>query len=133
MILIVALDNRNGMMYNGRRQSQDRELRRRILEKSKQSVLWVSPYTRRQFVEPAPQIRVSQQPMQDAGKGEYCFMEDLPVQDIKGIEEIIIYRWNRSYPFDKKFQLTLGKWRKFSEKAFQGYSHGKITEEVYRW
>ena len=32
MKIIVCVDNQNGMMFNHRRQSQDRVLRKRILE-----------------------------------------------------------------------------------------------------
>ena len=39
MILIVCVDNKNGMLFNRRRQSQDRMLRTRILEMTAQSRL----------------------------------------------------------------------------------------------
>ena len=49
MILIVCVDDNMGMAFNHRRQSQDRLLRRRLLERVGASKLWMSPYTARQF------------------------------------------------------------------------------------
>ena len=47
------------------------------------------------------------------------------------IEKIIVFWWNRHYPSDRKFDLDLSKWNKVSEEEFAGYSHEKITKEVY--
>ncbi len=49
MILIVCVDDNMGMAFNHRRQSQDRLLRRRLLERVGVSKLWMSPYTARRF------------------------------------------------------------------------------------
>ena len=53
MILIVAVDEDKGMMFNRRRQSKDRVLRERILSLAKGGKLWMNAYTRRQFPEDA--------------------------------------------------------------------------------
>lgn len=41
MILIVCVDDHNGMMFNHRRQSQDRILRGDILELTEGKILWM--------------------------------------------------------------------------------------------
>ena len=41
MKIIVCVDNQNGMMFNHRRQSQDRVLRKRILELTGGEKLWM--------------------------------------------------------------------------------------------
>ena len=53
MILIAAVDDRNGMTFNGRRLSQDRVLRARILEEvlGKGCRLWMNAYTRKLFTD----------------------------------------------------------------------------------
>ena len=48
-----------------------------------------------------------------------------------GEGEYIVFWWNRHYPPDRKFDLDLSKWNKVSEEEFAGYSHEKITKEVY--
>ena len=45
MIVIVAVDDRNGMMFNRRRQSQDRVLREHILDMTVGKKLWMNHYT----------------------------------------------------------------------------------------
>ena len=51
MILIVCVDDHNGMMFNHRRQSQDRVLRADILELTDGKKLWMNAYSRKQFAE----------------------------------------------------------------------------------
>ena len=49
MVLIVCVDDRNGMMFHKRRQSQDRILRKRILERAGRQRIWMSQDTAKQF------------------------------------------------------------------------------------
>ena len=51
MILIVCVDDHNGMMFNHRRQSQDRVLRADILELTDGKKIWMNAYSRNQFAE----------------------------------------------------------------------------------
>ena len=60
MLLIVCVDDNMGMAFNHRRQSQDRLLRRRLLERVGVSKLWMSPYTARQFDALPENVRVSE-------------------------------------------------------------------------
>ena len=77
MILIVCVDDHNGMMFNHRRQSQDRILRGDILELAEGKILWMDAYSKKQFVEEGmTQIRVEEDFLQKAGEGEFCFAED---------------------------------------------------------
>ena len=134
MIVIVAVDDRGGMMFNHRRQSQDRILRERVLALSADSKLWMNHYSEKQFDNAAdyPQINVSDDFLSEAGPGEYCFVETEPVAPyLKWIEGLIIYRWNRRYPGDQKFDLLLDGWCLKSTTDFPGSSHEKLTEEVY--
>ena len=131
MKLIFCLDDRGGMMFNGRRQSQDKELRKRILETLDGKPLIMSPYSSKQFVE-GGNIIISDAPQSEANNGIY-FVEDLPFS-LEGVEEITIYRWNRHYPSDVKFGIDLSKegFVLDSVYEFEGSSHEKITEEKYK-
>lgn len=51
MVLIVCVDDHNGMMFNHRRQSQDRVLRADILELTDGKKLWMNAYSEKQFAE----------------------------------------------------------------------------------
>lgn len=47
MKVIITLDDRNGMMFNNRRQSRDRAVTEHILALAEGKTLWVSPYTQK--------------------------------------------------------------------------------------
>lgn len=46
MIVMVCVDDKNGMMFNKRRQSQDRVLRQHMLELAGDKKLWMNAYSR---------------------------------------------------------------------------------------
>ena len=132
MILIVCVDNKNGMLFNRRRQSQDRILRARILELTAQSRLWMNAYSAKQFDAPAPQICLAEDFLSQAAPGEYCFLENaVPSSLLEQIEQVILYRWNRDYPADVHFTLDLSGFQLSQTTDFTGSSHEKITEEIY--
>ncbi len=71
MIVMVCLDDRNGMMFNHRRQSQDRVLRGEMLAQAGDRPLLVTPYTARQFsAEDQTRLRILEDPLAAAGPGE---------------------------------------------------------------
>lgn len=128
MILIICTDRENGLSFYGRRQSTDRVVRARILERAKGSRLLMNGYSYRQFKEDG--ITCYETFLQQAGPGDYCFAEtELPEED--KIEKIILYRWDRKYPADKYFDIDLNNWKLEESTQFDGYSHKNITEEVY--
>jgi hypothetical protein len=142
MKIIVCVDNQNGMMFNHRRQSQDRVLRKRILELTGGKKLWMNAYSQKQFLqvngnmskeqEQSGQIQADEAFLEKAGPGEYCFVEDKDVVPYESrIEEVILCHWNRDYPADVFFEVDLSKWRLEERKDFSGYSHEKITKEIY--
>lgn len=134
MIAIVVLDDKNGMMFHQKRQSQDRILRAKILELSKDGQLWMNEYTKKQF-EDSVQIRVGNDFLGEAGSGDYCFVEDEALLPWKEkIEKLIVFRWNRIYPSDMQFDLTIKEpeWILERKEEFAGYSHDVITMEEYR-
>ena len=131
MILIVCIDDAGGMMFNHRRQSQDRVLRARIAELTEGAELWVTPYTARQF-EAGASLRISDTPWTDAGAGEYYFAEDGEIC-AKSVEKVYLFHWNRLYPSDCKLTLDLHAlgFTLAESREFAGYSHECITEEIY--
>ena len=133
MILIVCVDDHNGMMFNHRRQSQDRVLRTDVLELTAGKTLWMNAYSRKQFTEgDAEQIQVDEAFLDAAEDGDFCFVEDADVSGcVEKIEEIYVYRWNRDYPADVYFPVDLSGWKCGETKEFAGSSHEKITRERY--
>ncbi len=133
MIAIICIDEKGGMCFNKRRQSQDRVLRERLLALTAGGRLWMTPYSQKQFADcTAPQICVSDTPWEDASVGEYCFVETCdPKQFEDRIEQLIVYGWNRTYPSDLRCSMALDGWKKVRSAEFAGSSHERITEEVF--
>jgi hypothetical protein len=133
MILITCIDDGGGLLFNGRRQSQDRVLRGEILAQTGGRPLWMDAYSASLFEGTGAAIRVDEAFLEKAGPGEYALLEDreaAPYED--RIEKIILYHWNRAYPGDLYFDIDLKKgWTRISQRDFAGSSHDKITEEVY--
>lgn len=135
MIVMLCTDERDGMLFGGRRQSQDRLLRQDVLRQSAGSTLWMNAYSARQFAPLAPHVRVSEAFLSEAQPGDYCFVENtdlLPWLD--RVEAVIRYGWNRHYPSDVRlpFSLTPPDWQLCEQTEFAGSSHETITKEVYR-
>ena len=135
MIIIAAVDDRNGMMFNHRRQSQDKVLREKILSLTAGKLLWMDHYSAKQFDGcTAPQLNIDDRFMWEAAPGEYCFVEDTSVAHFeKWAEQIILFKWNRKYPGDFCFDIDVQKpeWKLIHTEDFAGSSHEKITMEVY--
>lgn len=124
------------MQFGGRRVSQDRVVTEKICELCKGQPLWIDPASSGLFAEQEKNGNIRLQKAEDflkiAGEGEYCFVENAYLQEVeKKIEKIIVFWWNRRYPSDRKFDLDFSAWNKTSEEEFAGYSHEKITKEVY--
>lgn len=136
MTAITFVDRNGGVMFNHRRQSQDRALRAHILELAGDRPIWMSAYTARQFpAEQQAQIRPVERPLSAAGTGELCLVEGEALLPYEAqLETLILFRWDRVYPADTYLDIPLAEhgWRLVEELEFQGYSHEKITQEVYR-
>lgn len=138
MIVIACVDNNMGMLFNQRRQSQDRLLREKILQRCEDHKLWMNAYSYKQFEEQAANkditICVAEDFLTRAEAEDYCFVENADVANCSNeIEQIILYCWNRDYPADFYFTVPVHSkpWRLVSLEDFCGSSHEKITEEVY--
>ena len=132
MILLACADDAFGMMFNGRRQSQDRVLREYIRNLTAGRRLWMNAYSRGQFSEPGA-YRVDEAFLEKAGEGEFCFVEDQELSDFRDrIEKVILFRWNRKYPADFYFDRSLiAGWTLHVSAEFPGSSHERITREDY--
>ena len=51
--------------------------------------------------------------------------------DESRLDEIVLYHWNRVYPADYYFDIDLHGWTLADQKEFKGFSHDKITREIW--
>ena len=134
MTLIVCLDDRNGSLFLGRRLSADRRVRENILELSRERLLWLNAYSAEQFEKLPENVRICEQYLSQAGEGDLCFAENSDLtQVLSRVEKLIVYRWNRHYPSDRKFpwELMPASMACVEKWDFEGFSHERITREVY--
>lgn len=133
MILVVCVDKKNGMSFNGRRQSMDRLLRKRLMAEIGDNRLYMSRYSYGQF-ESDDRIVCSEDFIEKAGASDYCFAENISLRAFESkAEKIILYRWDKVYPADVYFDIRLDEngWKLEKKTDFEGNSHDIITEEVY--
>ena len=132
--VVVCVDDRGGMMFNHRRQSRDRAVVADVIASLAGGRLWIAPYSEKLFAETGAAYTVSEDFLSLAGEGDTCFVEDRQLSPwADRIDEVILYHWNRHYPSDLQFDLSLSalgfRLREVSE--WKGYSHEKITKEVF--
>lgn len=129
MKVAVCIDDNNGMMFNMRRQSRDRELIKEFVTYANGSKIFIKPFSKILFEE--YEVEIDENMMSVAEKNDFCFVEDENVISYKDkIDELVIYKWNRKYPADFIFEMPDGFSLKETE-DFEGSSHEKITKEVY--
>ncbi len=138
MKIIVCLDDKGGMLFNGRRQSRDSALISHMLALTGGRRLYMNEYSARLFGEDirrkAKNVTVDDAFLFFAGEEDYCFVENEDVSDfLDVIDEVIIYRWGRVYPSDVRFPVSMfaPRWRLTHTEEFPGTSHEKITVSRY--
>lgn len=140
MVVYIAIDNNNGMLFNHRRQSQDRIMRQNMLKQCADAKLWISEFSQMLFqpqdgVEFPSNIVVDNDFLSKAEPNDHCFVENIDLSPwMDKIDTLVIYKWNRGYPADFYFDFSTldNDWRKFSVNHFKGSSHNKITKEVWK-
>jgi len=132
--VVVCVDDRGGMMFNHRRQSRDRAVVADVIASLAGGRLWIAPYSEKLFAETGAAYAVSEDFLTLAEEGDVCFVEDRSLSPwAERIREVTIYRWNRHYPADLSFDLNLAElgFRLCERSEWQGYSHEKITKEIF--
>jgi len=131
MKIIICLDNNNGLMFNNRRQSRDSRVIENIFKTIGSANLYINDFSADIFSD--RNVIKCNDFLEKCQKDDYCFVENTDIEKyIDKINIIIIYRWNRSYPFDKKFNIEfLTSFHLESSIDFVGTSHDKITREEF--
>ncbi len=135
MKIIVCLDDNGGMMFNDRRQSRDREVISDIIATVNGEKLYIDEYSASLFDGRQANIAIASNMPAVAGESDFCFIENKAVSSFSGLfDEITVYKWNRVYPADTLFDFDLAAngFELISTVDFEGYSHEKITKEIFK-
>lgn len=134
MTVAVCLDDNNGMLFNGRRQSRDRELLL-DLQKTAAGRIVIRPFSEKLFSQAGIPVTVSDAPETEATAEDIVFFEEGDIAAVlSAATRLIVYRWNRVYPADAVWQGELpphGFTLAGEPTEFVGSSHETITKEVY--
>ena len=116
--VIICLDKRDGLSFGGRRLSRDAEIFRDI-EKDFGAVA-LSNDISLDFVK-----------TRNDAPAVFCEVE-IPDHCLECCERVIIYRFDRAYPFDVSLPEGFYDNFKLSQKTeFAGNSHDKIFKEIW--
>ena len=136
MNIILCLDNNNGMMFNKRRQSQDKNLRENIKELTKNNFLHMNIYSYNLYKDiDNNNIIVSDDFLDDYKENDFYLVENTSlIPYYNKINELIIYRWNIDYPSDSIFddKFLNNNFKLIETINFKGISHDKITRDIFR-
>ena len=130
MNVIICLDQNNGMLFNNRRQSRDRIVRKNILEYINGAKLYMDEYSCKQFSEDKADNIVVCDNFSNVEDSDFCFVEKQHI-NTEQINKLIVYRWDKIYPADVSFGMNKIKLNLTETLEFQGYSHEKIVREIY--
>ena len=128
MTLYICLDDRNGLQFNKRRQSRDAAVLEDIRSQLSGNLL-IEPFSEKLIREAEIPYVLTPETAID------YFAEDIPAPEVlEKTEKIVIYRWNRNYPSDIRWEpdLTAMGFSLKESTQFPGTSHEKITREVFK-
>ena len=134
MKLIVCTDNRGGMMFLNRRSARDRYEIDDIINDARGKRILIAPYSEKLFAEQGGEYTISTDPLGDANKSDFVFIEDRSARDyLDEIDSIIIYSWDLPYPFDKKFDInpTAEGFELSDTIKFKGHAHDTVKKSIY--
>ena len=132
MKLIVCVDSNNGMLFNNRRQSKDRILIQHILDLIGENKLWITEFSKNIFKDKEYNL-FEIQDIEKIKKNDYVFIENHSPKILEDkVNEIILFNWNREYPADTFFDISLDNWVLESEEEIEGFSHKKIIKKIYK-
>lgn len=143
MKVIFVLDQKNGMMFNHRRQSFDQAIIKKVAKdvNEVEGRLWLSDYSKELFASyDVNMIPLEEFDLSKANEKDFVFVENIDV-DLEAMiankemsVELNFYRWDKVYPFDKKMTFTKELLDAFFVKdsyEMSGETHDVISVEVW--
>ncbi len=132
MKLAVCIEKNGGILFCGRRVSQDSLLREKLYSLLEDTAsLYMTDYSAKQF-ENGERIVCDENCLKNAKEQDICFWENT-MESFENISTVYLFQWNRTYPADTFFEFNPQKmgFKKISTENFQGSSHPKITLTIY--
>ena len=135
MTVFVCIDDRGGMLFNKRRLSKDKAVIHDIEKEVTDDVLYITEFSEALFADSNVSALSVSDPLFCASENDFVFIENMALKSyIDKIDKLIIYKWNRRYPFDLSLDIDPRNDGFYleSESSFKGNAHDKITKEIYK-
>ena len=133
MTFYVCLDDRNGMLFNNRRQSRDAAVLADICA-NLPGALTITPFSEKLIQNAHIPCTLAPEDLTFLPSDAHFFLET-PVSEsvIANADTIVLYHWNRHYPADTYWEIDLPQsgFTLTGVCEFPGKSHDTITKEVY--
>lgn len=133
MNAVICLDEKNGMLFNKRRQSRDSILNQKLVSLADKNKIWMNSYSAKLFAD--FDIETDDNFTKKAEENDFCFFEqEITKEDIDNAQSFYVFLWNRHYPADVYFTFNLEQegFTLSETEEFEGSSHEKITLNIYR-
>ncbi len=134
MNICVCTDNNMGISFNNRRQSRDKAVAQRLISLGQYDKIYIQQYSLTLFEDLGSDKITVTDTFNLCGDREICFVELEAARELaESADTLILYKWNRNYPSDKKLPFLPSEkgFRLLSTFEFAGNSHDKITEEIW--
>ena len=127
MTVYVCLDDRGGLLFNGRRLSRDAV---QLADMAAEGPLCVDAFSEKLVASAGIPYTLAEETLTADCR---FFLENRDPDAVLPLaERVVIYRWNRHYPADTVFPQQWLQCRTLQEsREFAGSSHETITREVY--
>lgn len=135
MIAVVCVSDGGGMTFAKRRVSRDKAVVKDISDLADGRAVFMTEYSARLFEESGASVIAVSEPLASAGEDDVAFSEEtglLPYKD--KMEALVIYRWNRKYPFETALDIDPEREGMTLAQTcdFVGNAHEKITREIWK-
>ena len=125
MRVFHCVDQNNGLLFNERRPSRDREVVADIERTLQGEPIAMREYSAKLF-EGMDNVQVTD----DFQGCENVFLE---ADDLANLDfnTLVVYRWDKVYPADVTLSYDLKSLKLDDVSVIKGYSHDEIVKEVY--
>ena len=132
MKLVVCLDEKNGIRFFGKRQSQDELQRKNLFELIENSKLFLTEYSYNLYKDFEFNFEIIDENTEIVEDSVFLYEGEFLERFLPYVDEIIVYFWNRDYPFDETFdEVEQDCWKEKEVLEFKGKSHEKITRKIF--
>lgn len=132
MKLVVCLDENKGIRFFGKRQSQDELQRKNLFELIGNAKLFLTKYSYDLYRDFEFNFEIIDENTEIVEDSVFLYEGEFLERFLPYVDEIIVYFWNRDYPFDETFEEFLNDdWKAREIFEFKGKSHEKITRKIF--